>query len=77
MGSPYPPGPRLAAPVQGMLFQRYRAWFLPAMARRYGDVFAVRVPPFADRLVVFSRPEHIKEILLVKDQDGHYPGPWT
>ncbi len=71
MGSPYPPGPRLAAPVQGTLFQRYRAWFLPAMARRYGDVFTVRVPPFADRLVMFSRPEHIKEIFAGNPRDLH------
>ncbi len=71
MGSPYPPGPRLAGPVQGMLFRRYRAWFLPAMARRYGDVFTVRIPPFADHIVVFSRPEHIKEIFAGDPRDLH------
>ncbi len=71
MGSPYPPGPRLAGPVQGLLFRRYRAWFLPAMARRYGDVFTVRIPPFADHIVVFSRPEHIKEIFAGDPRDLH------
>jgi cytochrome P450 len=71
MGSPYPPGPRLAGPLQGLLFRRYRAWFLPAMARRYGDVFTVRIPPFADHIVVFSRPEHIKEIFAGDPRDLH------
>lgn len=72
MGSPFPPGPRLLPPaVQGVLFQRRRAWFLPAMARRYGDVFSLRVPPYARRVVVFSRPEHIKEIFAGDPRDLH------
>jgi cytochrome P450 len=41
------------------------------MARRYGDVFALRVPPYADNLVVFSRPEHIKEIFAADPVDLH------
>ena len=68
---PYPPGPRWPAPVQSFLFQRHRAWLLPAMRRRYGDVFALRVPPYADNLVVFNRPEHIKEIFAADPADLH------
>src|SRR6516162_5238170 len=68
---PYPPGPRWPAPVQSFLFQRYRAWLLPAMRRRYRDVFALRVPPYADNLVVFNRPEHIKEIFAADPADLH------
>jgi cytochrome P450 len=71
MPAPYPPGPRWPAAVQSWLFQRYRARFLPAMARRHGDVFSLRVPPYADRLVVFSRPEHIKEIFAADPADLH------
>jgi cytochrome P450 family 135 len=71
MGSPYPPGPRWPAAVQSVLFQRHRARFLPAMARRYGDVFSLRVPPYADNLVVFNRPEHIKEIFAADPRDLH------
>ena len=41
------------------------------MARRYGDVFSLRVPPYADNLVVFSRPEHIKEIFAADPADLH------
>lgn len=71
MGSTYPPGPRMPAAVQSFLFQRYRYRFLPAMARRYGDVFALRVPPYADHVVVFTRPEHIKEIFAGDPRDLH------
>src|SRR5262245_6432499 len=71
MRSAYPPGPRWPAAVQSVLFQRHRAWLLPTMARRYGDVFALRVPPYADNLVVFNRPEHIKEIFAADPADLH------
>jgi cytochrome P450 family 135 len=71
MPSPYPPGPRWPAAIQSVLFQRHRAWLLPAMARRYGDVFSLRVPPYADNLVVFNRPEHIKEIFAADPVDLH------
>lgn len=71
MPSPYPPGPRWPAAIQSVLFQRRRAWLLPAMARRYGDVFSLRVPPYADNLVVFNRPEHIKEIFAADPVDLH------
>jgi cytochrome P450 family 135 len=71
MASTYPPGPRLPGALQGVLFQRYRLWFLPAMARRYGDVFSLRIPPIADHLVMFSRPEHIKEIFSGDPHDLH------
>jgi cytochrome P450 len=57
--------------AQTVLFQRNRARFLPAMARRYGDVFSLRIPPYASRLVVFSRPEHIKEIFAADPHDLH------
>jgi cytochrome P450 family 135 len=71
MRSAYPPGPRWPSAVQSVLFQRQRAWLLPKMARRYGDVFALRVPPYADNLVVFNRPEHIKEIFAADPADLH------
>jgi cytochrome P450 len=71
MRSGYPPGPRWPAVVQSALFQRHRAWLLPTMERRYGDVFSLRVPPYADNLVVFSRPEHIKDIFAADPADLH------
>lgn len=67
----YPPGSRLPAFVQSLLFQLDRQRFVPAIARRYGDVFTLRIPPVADHSVVFSRPEHIKEIFAGNPRDLH------
>ena len=57
-----PPGPHLPALLQSMLLMRFRHQFIPAMHRRYGDVFTIRVVPKASPLVLFTRPEHAKEI---------------
>ncbi|MFI9511192.1 cytochrome P450 [Nocardia sp. NPDC052566] len=71
MTATYPPGPRLPVAVQSFLYIRYRSELLPKLRRRYGDVFSVRVPPFNDHLVVFSRPEHVKEIFAGDPRDMH------
>ena len=57
-----PPGPRLPALLQSMLLMRFRHQFIPAMHRRYGDVFTIRLVPKASPLVLFTKPEHTKEI---------------
>ena len=57
-----PPGPRLPALVQSALLMRFRHRFVPAMHRRYGDVFTIRVVPRSTPMVLFTRPEHAKEI---------------
>jgi cytochrome P450 family 135 len=57
-----PPGPRLPALLQSMLVMRFRHQFIPAMHRRYGDVFTIRLVPRASPLVLFTRPEQAKEI---------------
>jgi cytochrome P450 len=57
-----PPGPRLPALVQSVLVMRFRHQFVPAMHRRYGDVFTIRLVPKASPLVLFTRPEQTKEI---------------
>ena len=71
MRFPSPPGPRWPAALQGVLFQRRRDWLLPAMARRYGDVFSLHVSPYSQHVVVFSRPGHIKEIFAADPSDLH------
>lgn len=60
--SDLPPGPRMPALLQSVLLMRFRHQFIPAMHRRYGDVFTIRVVPAASPLVLFTRPEHAKEI---------------
>ncbi|MGH3444239.1 MAG: cytochrome P450, partial [Nocardioidaceae bacterium] len=57
-----PPGPRWPALLQSIGLVRFRHRFVPAMHRRYGDVFAVRILPKGSALVLFTRPEHAKEI---------------
>jgi len=57
-----PPGPRLPTVVQSMGLLRFRHRFIPRMHRKYGDTFTIRVLPEGRPLVVFTRPEHTKEI---------------
>ena len=57
-----PPGPRWPALVQSIALVRFRHWFVPRMHRKYGDVFTVRIMPKGSALVLFTRPEHTREI---------------
>ena len=57
-----PPGPQWPALLQSLALMRFRHQFVPAMHKRYGDVFTVRTVPKAAPLVLFARPEHAKEI---------------
>ncbi|MFB8275275.1 cytochrome P450 [Nocardia colli] len=72
MTGTYPPAPRLPRLLQTVLHTKRHAQFLGAQARRFGDVFTVRLlPPYPARIVVFSRPEHIKEIFASDPSDLH------
>ncbi len=57
-----PPGPRWPVWLQSVGLLRFRHQFVPHMWRRYGDVFTVRVVPGGRPLVLFTRPEHAREI---------------
>src|ERR687891_1358664 len=57
-----PPGPRLPMAVQTYLFGRYRHRWMPALRRRYGDVFLLRIAPRRRRLVVIAEPGLIREV---------------
>ena len=57
-----PPGPRWPVLAQSVALIRFRHRFVPRMWRRYGDVFTVRVVPGGRPLVLFTRPDHAKEI---------------
>jgi cytochrome P450 len=48
--------------LQSIGLLRFRHHFIPALHRRYGDVFSIRILPEGRHLVVFNRPEHVKEI---------------
>ena len=57
-----PAGPRLPGLLQSIGLLRFRHQFIPALHRRYGDVFSIKILPEGRWLVVFNRPEHVKEI---------------
>src|SRR3954449_12252788 len=57
-----PPGPRWPVWLQSVGLLRFRHRFVPHMWRTYGDVFTVRVVPGGRPLVLFTRPEHAREI---------------
>jgi cytochrome P450 len=57
-----PPGPRWPGLLQSIGLLRFRHRFIPALHRRYGEVFSIRILPEGRHLVVFHRPEHVKEI---------------
>ena len=57
-----PPGPRWPVWAQSAGLLRFRHRFVPAMWKKYGDVFTVRVVPAGRPLVLFTRPEHVREI---------------
>ncbi len=57
-----PPGPHWPVWVQSVGLLRFRHRFVPHLWRRYGDVFTVRIVPGGRPLVLFTRPEHAKEI---------------
>ncbi|MCM6773587.1 cytochrome P450 [Nocardia sp. CDC159] len=72
MSHAFPPGPRLPRIVQTIRYARERRRFLLAMSHRYGEVFTLRMtPPFGRRTVVFSRPDHIREIFAADPADMH------
>ncbi|WP_426245689.1 cytochrome P450 [Nocardioides sp. LHG3406-4] len=60
--SALPPGPRWPVFAQSVGLLRFRHRFVPWLHRRYGDVFTVRLIPQGRPLVLFTRPEHAKEI---------------
>jgi cytochrome P450 family 135 len=60
--SKLPPGPRWPALAQSAGLLRFRHRFVPWAHRKYGDVFTVRMIPRGRPLVLFTRPEHVKEI---------------
>jgi cytochrome P450 len=56
-----PPGPRLPAAVQTMLFLAAPTWAGPRWHRRFGDVYSVHIAP-GGRGVILADPDHIREV---------------
>ncbi len=57
-----PPGPGWPTLAQTAALLRFRHRFHPYLRRKYGDTFTVRLAPGGRPLILFTRPEHAKEI---------------
>ncbi|MFV8161004.1 cytochrome P450 [Mycobacterium sp. 134] len=57
-----PPGPRLPAWLQTLLFTLARHRLYPAMRRKYGDTFLLKPTAPYRHMVVLGRPEDIKTV---------------
>jgi cytochrome P450 len=57
-----PDGPKYPGLLQSIALMRFRHRWIPHLHRKYGDVFSVRILPEGRWLVVFNRPEHVREI---------------
>jgi cytochrome P450 len=60
--SEVPDGPAYPGLVQSIALMRFRHRWIPHLHRKYGDVFSIRILPEGRWLVVFNRPEHVREI---------------
>jgi len=57
-----PDGPTYPSLVQSIGLMRFRHRWIPHLHRKYGDVFSIRILPEGRWLVVFNRPDHVREI---------------
>ncbi|MFJ4865437.1 cytochrome P450 [Streptomyces sp. NPDC088748] len=57
-----PPGLRLPAVVQTLLFAQYRHKLFPALRRRHGDIFTLRLTTPTRHLVILTKQEDIKTV---------------
>jgi len=57
-----PAGPTYPALLQSIALMRFRHRWIPRLHRKYGEVFSIRILPEGRWLVVFHRPEHVREI---------------
>jgi len=57
-----PAGPAYPSLLQSIGLMRFRHRWIPHLHRKYGDVFSIRILPEGRWLVVFNRPEHVREI---------------
>lgn len=66
-----PPGPAYPPALMTWLFLRHRSRFMRKFHAKYGDTFSIRILPGPRRIVVFSRPEDIKEVFAGDPEEFH------
>lgn len=66
-----PPGPRAPAIIQTFQYTASPTAFLERCRQRYGETFTMRVVGFGwGPVVVYSRPEHIREIFTLASEEA-------
>lgn len=66
-----PDGPSWPAWVQTVALLRFRHRFHPYLFAKYGEAATIRLLPHGRPVVIFSRPEHVKEIFAGDPQHFH------
>ncbi|MBC7594417.1 MAG: cytochrome P450 [Kineosporiaceae bacterium] len=66
-----PPGPKYPPLIMTWLFLRHRTKFMRKFHQKYGETFSLRILPGPRRIVIFSRPEDIKEIFAGDPSQFH------
>jgi len=66
-----PPGPKGPPLLQTWRFLRRSVGTFPGLHAKYGDTFTLRINPGPRNIVVFSRPEDIKEVFAGDPADFH------
>ena len=66
-----PPGPRLPALVQTVLYSRYRHRLFPLLRRRYGDAFTLRLTAPTRHMVVICDPDDIRAVFAASPEVVH------
>ena len=61
-GAQVPAGPRYSSLAQSIMLMRFRHRWIPALRRKYGDVFSIKILPEGRWMVFFHKPEHVREI---------------
>jgi cytochrome P450 len=69
MPSNLPPGPASPAIVQGLQYALRPARFFASCARRFGEVFTLRMPVAPGIAVMFTNPEAIRQIFAGDDDE--------
>jgi cytochrome P450 len=61
-GTSLPPGPKLPAPLQTLVWALAPTWLMDRCARRLGDAFTLTFAPSGLQLAMFSDPDAVKTI---------------
>lgn len=63
-----PPGPRIPMVVQGLAFAVSRTWSYKKFARRYGNVFTMKLPMFGATIIV-GDPQVARQLFMANTED--------